>query len=164
MLFLEGQVLIPWNNEESTTCFALYAVTEFGNDKHTLEQRILPSKVRHFNCFILFACNDGIRAEIGLVGGIVCSLTESSSKGIQTFFPCCLEFIFYKMASIIVIGDIILIEANPGGDSWWMDFFWICFGGQQSGQEFVWTCMKWKQYSVKGDFKDVVGTENSITY
>ena len=149
MMFLEGQVPIPWNNKESTACLSLYAVTEFWNDKHIVEQRILPSKVRHFDCFILFACDDGIRAEIGLVGDVVGSLTESGSKRIQTFFPGCLEFIFYKTTAIIVVGNVIFFEVIPGGDGWWMDFMWIGFGRRQSGQKFVGACMICKQYCVK---------------
>jgi len=93
----------------------------------------------------LFVCDDGIRAEIGLVGDVVGSLTESGSKGIQTFFPGCLEFIFYKTTAIIVVGKVIFFEVNPGGDGWWMDFIWIGFGGQQSGLEFVGACMICKQ-------------------
>ena len=156
MMFLESQVPIPWNNKESTTCLSLNAVTEFWNDKRTIEQRILPSKVRHFDCFVLFACDDGIRAEIGLVGDVVCRLTESGSKRIQTIFPGCLEFIFYKMTAIIVVGNVIFFEVNPGGDGWWMDFIWFDFGRQQSGQKFVWSCMIGKQYCVKGDIEEVV--------
>jgi hypothetical protein len=45
-----------------------------------------------------------------------------------------------------------------------MDFFLICVGGQKSGHKFVRTCIKWKQYCVRGDFENIVGTENSITY
>ena len=96
MLFLEGQVLLPWNDEESTTRLSLYAVMKFWNDKHTFEQRILPSKVWHLNCFIVFASNNGIRAEIGLVGKVVCSLCEAGSKWIQPFFLAALNLFLAK--------------------------------------------------------------------
>ena len=101
MLFLEGQVLLPWNDKESTICLSLYAVTKFWNDKHTLEERILPSKVWHFNCFIMFASDNGIRAEIALVGNVVCSLCEAGSKWIQPFFLAALNvFLTIRQSSL----------------------------------------------------------------
>jgi hypothetical protein len=145
MLFLEGQVLLLWNDKESTIRLSLYSVTKFWNDKHTLEEMILPSKVWHFNCFIMFASDNGIRAEIALVGNEVCSLCEAGSKWIQPFFSCCPEFIFDKTATNIVIGDVILIEASPYCDGWWMDFLMIQFANQTCEDKFVRTCIKWKQ-------------------
>ena len=91
MLFLKGQVLLPWNDKESTTRLSLYSITKFWNDKHTLEERILPSKVWHFNCFIMFASDNGITAEIVLVGNDVCSLCEAGSKWIKSFFLAALN-------------------------------------------------------------------------
>jgi len=149
--FLKHKYCSRGTTKESTTGLSLYAVTKFRNDKHTLEQRILPSKVWHLNWFILFSSNNGIGAKIGLVGKVVCSLCEAGSKWIQPFLSCCLEFIFDKMTSVIVICHIILFEANPCCDGWWMHFLMICVCDETGGEKFIRTCIKWKQYSVKGD-------------
>lgn len=92
---------------------SLEVVTKFGIDKHTLNERILPSEVWHIKYPVVSIIDHGIRAEIALIWNTVQCFVKIEKQRDSALSFGSLEFIFHEMSAVSFISEVVFSENQP---------------------------------------------------